>query len=104
MKRLILCASIFMLLALPGVTTSNAAVEWASPTTGVEANRDQVLRNRLKELKSVDKSALTVRQRREWRQEVRQVNSELGEPRGGGGIWISLGPLLVVILLIIILA
>lgn len=99
MNRQTLSISVIMLSFL--FASGNAKAESISePVESIDSN---TLMIRLNELKSINKTALTNHDRKELRQEVRQVRGQLKEPGAGGGIWISILPLLVVIALIIIL-
>jgi hypothetical protein len=59
------------------------------------------LLTRLDEIKTMDKSSLTSKEKRELRAEVRSINKNMHD--NYGGIYISVGGLLLIILLIIIL-
>jgi len=59
------------------------------------------LMDRLEEIEAIDKSNLTPAEKRKLRKEVRGIKKELKEL--SGGIYISAGALIVILLLIIIL-
>lgn len=61
----------------------------------------QALVLRLQEIKELDISTLNKTEKRELKSEVREINKEL--KRAGGGIYLSVGALLVVIILLILL-
>lgn len=61
----------------------------------------QVMLNRLKEIKAMDKSNMDRKEKKELRKEVRAINKGLRTT--GNGIYISLGAILIIILLIILL-
>lgn len=79
----------------------------ADGTTGTptEKTTDQAraeqMRNRLIEIKNMDKSNLTSVQKRELKKEVKEIRRD--NRRKGSGIYISLGALIIVVLLLIIL-
>ena len=70
-------------------------------TRTVELAEPNVLISRLDEIKAMDKSSLTSPEKRALRKEVREIKSEL--KRNSGGIYISVGALLIVIILLILL-
>jgi cytochrome c-type biogenesis protein CcmH/NrfG len=65
--------------------------------------RIEVLTNRLEEIKAIDRAGLTREDKRELRQEVKQIKGELETQRRGAGIYISGGAILVAIILLLIL-
>ena len=62
----------------------------------------EVLLARLEEINEMDMSDLTRAEKRELRNEVRQIDKTLYS-NGGGGVYLSLGALIVVLLLLILL-
>jgi hypothetical protein len=86
--------------AKPKVTTPTMAEP--SPVTPAEAARANELLLRLDEIKNSDKSELKASEKKELRNEVRSINSELKTI--GSGVYISgAGVILLVVLLIILL-
>ena len=64
----------------------------------------EVLIARLEEINEMDKSDLTRAEKRELRNEVRQIEKDLTLNSGNsGGVYLSVGALLIVILLLILL-
>jgi hypothetical protein len=61
----------------------------------------QVMLDRLKEIKAMDKSNMTRTEKRALRKEVRTISSAIRS--SGNGIYLSLGAILIIILLIILL-
>ena len=61
-----------------------------------------VLTNRVEEIKDMDKSKMTSKERRALRKEVREINTEV-RASNGGGVYIGVGTLLLIIILILIL-
>jgi hypothetical protein len=103
MKHLIFCLSIFILMSASITSMANVIPEPTAPGKPIPSVEVQVLIDRLKELKSVDRSNLTTREKKVLRKEIRSVTYQIDEPGSGGGLLISLAPLLVVITLIIII-
>ncbi len=97
---------IFMGLAMLIVMPSNlnaAAVSKKVTQTSVSAYEGintTILINRLEEIKAMNRSDMTTIEKRQLRQEVRAIRSNL---TGGGVIYISAGTLLLIILLLLIL-
>jgi hypothetical protein len=67
----------------------------------IDAAEAQKLINRLEEIKAMDKSKLTRAERHALKKEVRATKKRL---ESSGGIYISVGVLLVIILLLILFA
>ncbi len=61
----------------------------------------QVLLNRLDEINNIDKAPLSRTEKRELRKEVRTIKKELTE--SNGGIYLSVGAVIIIILLLILL-
>lgn len=91
---------IFLTLAIP--FTSDAFVEKTDPATEA-ANRAvvQKLENRLNEIKAMDHKSLSKSERKALRKEVREIKREVKAI--SGGIYISVGALILIILLLILL-
>jgi hypothetical protein len=82
------------------------AVETTQPVTTAttEGPEEQVkrLERRLEEIKAMDHKTLSSSEKRALRKEVRSIKKEMKEI--SGGVYISVGALLLIILLIILLA
>ncbi|WP_318543313.1 hypothetical protein [Marixanthotalea marina] len=61
----------------------------------------QIMLDRLEEIKAMDRSSLKREERKELREEVREIKSTLRAK--GGGLYISAGAIIIILLLIIIL-
>ncbi len=59
------------------------------------------LENRLSEIKAMDKSALNMKEKTALRKEVRSIGKTLNQDNGG--IYISVGALLIIILILILI-
>jgi hypothetical protein len=80
------------------IKTTNATTIKAKPNATDEA---KVLIDRLNQIKTTDKSNMTAGEKKELRQEVRSLKSEL---KGiGGGVYLSVGAILIIALLLILL-
>lgn len=66
------------------------------------AKRMEEMRERVEEIKSLDRSKLTKKERKALRQELREMNKEAKE-LGQRGIYISFGAIIIIILLLILI-
>jgi len=85
--------------------TSNAAF-YVAPTAAVaptctESEEAKTAVERLDKIKSMDKSSLSFSEKRSLRKEVRSTRHRLKEI--GGGVYISVGALIVIIIILVII-
>jgi len=102
----------FMLLLLVVTTFAEAAPnsndpirskkEVAAMTTTEKDARVAAIIKRVEEIKSMDKSNLSRTERKELKKELRSLNKE-ARVFGRGGIYLSLGAILIIILLLILI-
>ena len=95
---------VFMLLSF--VPTQLSAVTGTATTSvplnkPVESAEAEVLLNRLEEINAMDKSELNAPEKKELRKEVRSIKKELREI--GGGVYLSVGAVIIIILLLVLL-
>lgn len=94
----------FLLFGLPSYGSTLPVTLPLEVTNEIAANR---ITNRLEEIKAMDKSTLTAKEKRALRKEVKEMKRELspdgGSSGGGGGIYLSIGAIIIIILLLIIL-
>ncbi len=88
------------------VTPAFAGIE--NPLTPTEqtgnANHDQQLMNRLREIKDMDKSNLTSSEKKALRKELKQMKKEARADNGRrNGVYLSVGAIIIIILLLILL-
>jgi hypothetical protein len=62
----------------------------------------QTMLNRLEEIKEMDKSSLKSSEKKELRKEVREIKKNL-KAIGNGGVYLSVGAIIIIILLLILL-
>lgn len=97
MKTLIIRSLLILLLATGGYS--------ASATTPAEDPKTQQrmteLENRLREIKAMPLAELPKEERRALRKEVRSIKKEMAI---SGGVYISVGALLLILLLVLLLA
>lgn len=83
--------------ATPGITPVSVPA-----TVPVGSAEVEVLTARLTEIKEMDRSNMSSAEKKALRKEVRSIKSELRE-QAGGGVYLSVGALLIVVLLLILL-
>ncbi|MBP6184296.1 MAG: hypothetical protein KA479_05100 [Saprospiraceae bacterium] len=105
MKKFITaCAMALLVLATTATSMQGAVIAKESnvpspkPTPSPEA---QVIMSRLDVIKSMDKSEMSSLEKKELRNETRNLKKEL--KRANGGIYFSAGAIIVIIILLIIL-
>lgn len=99
LKKLI-PAVLMLFLAVPAFSTE--AVPTANtPTTETNA-RAEVLINRLEEIKAMDHRTMTRKEKRALRREVKSIEKEL-KKIDEGGVYISVGGIIIILLLLILL-
>jgi hypothetical protein len=84
--------------------TITPALATANPESGAISEpeaRATVLKSRLDEIKTIDKAELTREERKELRREVREIKKELAAV--SGGVYLSIGAILLIALLLILL-
>lgn len=100
-----------LLLAVPNymqaasndpVPTENAAETEVNETTELTVAEMEAMVARVYEIKDMKKSDLSKTERKELRNEVKEIRRELKEA-GNGGLYISTGAIIIILLLIIIL-
>ena|SRR5436309_1434922 len=75
----------------------------ASMTEAQKEERIQQIKQRVEEIKAMDKSHLSKIERKDLRDEVKNMNKEVKAVKGHGGIYISLGALIIILLLLVLL-
>ncbi|AWA30421.1 hypothetical protein HYN48_10150 [Flavobacterium magnum] len=102
-STLYLMMMLFTLAITPTVTYASTPVTTtltADPTNEMPA-RVKLLTDRLEEIKAMDKSDLSRAERKALRKEVRAIKSELRTTNGG--VYLSVGAIIIIILLLILL-
>jgi hypothetical protein len=102
MKKIILYsfAALLAFTFIPNeaqATTAPAKTELPADSAAMKVN----LENRLTEIKAMDKSALNHKEKSTLRKEVRSIEKNLND--NYGGVYISVGALIIIILLLIII-
>src|SRR3954471_14844263 len=90
----------FVLLTIVPVQVKAESVPVSTTATTAEAAQAEVLISRLNEIKAMDKSEMSFTQKRQLRKEVRSINESLNS---SGGIYLSVGAIIIIVLLLVIL-
>lgn len=69
--------------------------------TAEQAQRAQVMMNRLEEIKTMDKSTMTRVEKKALRKEVKTIKMAMSEL--SGGVYLSVGAIIIIVLLLILL-
>lgn len=91
---------LMLFLAVPGFS-NDARPANTTPVNETNA-RAEVLVNRLEEIKAMDHSSMTRKEKRALRKEVKSIEKELKQI-DEGGVYISVGGIIIILLLLILL-
>jgi hypothetical protein len=89
------------ILPVQARATSETPPILTAPAPSIAEARAVVLLDRLDEIKSMDKSAMGRIDKKDLRNEVRAIKSELKS--SGGGVYLSVGAIVIILLLLILL-
>jgi tRNA pseudouridine-54 N-methylase len=81
--------------------TINSHIKKEVVVTAAQAERTKVITARLYEIKAMDKSSMSATEKKALRKEVKAMKQEMRE--GNGGIYLSVGAVIIIILLLILL-
>lgn len=101
MKTINVLRSLLVMAILAIATPNVSAAPKAEPTTEQKAQL-QRLENRLEEIKAIDKKKLNKEEKQALRGEVKQIKKEMKAI--SGGVYLSVGAIILIALLIILLA
>lgn len=96
-----LLLAIFTLAIINPVSASDKKRKKTTELSEESAQRAKELNTRLVEIQEMDKSNLSTAERRALRTEVKEIKTELAEI--SGGVYLSLGAIIVILLLLILL-
>ncbi|MES2411719.1 MAG: hypothetical protein V4535_09785 [Bacteroidota bacterium] len=89
-------------LSVPAFATiTNPVTEAAVNNAATDKEKAEVMQNRLKEIKEMDRSGMSRAEKKELRKEVKEIKTSMKAL--SGGIYLSIGAILLIILLILIL-
>jgi hypothetical protein len=92
---------VFLLLVVTGSPAMASSVEPATQSIS-EVAKVATLKNRIEQIQEMDKSVLTNLEKKALRREVKSIDKELKQ-LAGGGIYISVGAIIIILLLIILI-
>jgi hypothetical protein len=104
-KKLILTCLLIIFMISPGFSASNVNPDRKripTPTETAGAIRAQELLNRLEEIKAMDVESMTKAEKKELRKEVKSIKKEMRKINDGG-VYISVGGIIIILLLLILL-
>jgi hypothetical protein len=94
--------SLLIIMLLAGATPSIASASASAPVHENGEAYATSLKNRLEEIKAMDKTELSRAEKKALRKEVRTIKKELAAI--SGGVYLSIGAIILIVLLIILLA
>ena len=102
MKKIALCVmAIFLSLTFLPLQSNASTTAEPSSLVGTKSAESKTLELRLTEIKATDMSKLKSSEKKNLRKEVRSINHKLREI--GGGVYLSVGALILIVILLIIL-
>ena len=102
MKKIVLCVmTTFLSLTFLPLQSNASTTEEPSSLVGTKPAESKTLELRLTEIKATDMSKLKASEKKNMRKEVRSINHKLREL--GGGVYLSAGALILIVILLIIL-
>ncbi|MHA4893361.1 hypothetical protein ACXZ1K_01315 [Pedobacter sp. PWIIR3] len=103
MKRLIYSLVLIFTLAISANTVSAAETKDKAKTemTAEQQVQLQLIKNRVEEIKAMDKSNLTKAERKELRNELKEMKKQARAM--SGGVYLSVGAIIIIILLLILI-
>ncbi len=103
MKKFLVSVLSICMISFCGLTEVRATNTNNSPAVPAEAPipaEIQTMINRVYEIKEMDRSSLTMTERKELKQELRAIKSEM---KAVNGVYLSIGAILIIVLLLILL-
>jgi len=103
--NLIALAFLFVLntsTASASIITDKPPKERINELTEEQKARMEAIKKRVAEIKAMDRSTLTKAERKDIRQELKQMNKE-AKAAEGKGVFLSIGAIIIIVLLLILL-
>jgi hypothetical protein len=100
-NKILRIASFVMLLAIALPASSAMMATEIPKTSATENTRVEVLTKRLEDIKGMDKSDMTRMEKKNLRNEVKDIKKEMKAI--SGGVYLSVGAIIIIILLLILL-
>jgi hypothetical protein len=105
MKKIAICllTACLSLTLLPtqAIAEKPADTKTVTTTYSADAERVKALELRLNEIKAMDKSKMKASEKKKLRKEVKSINRDIHDI--GGGVYISAGAIIVVLILLLVL-
>jgi hypothetical protein len=101
MKKLIYSFALIFMLGLGMNTVSAATTKDKVEMTMEQKAQLEKITNRVEEIKAMDKSHMSKAERKELRKELREMKKEARAM--GGGVYLSVGAIIIIILLLILI-
>jgi len=101
MKKLIYSFALIFMLGLSVNTVSAATTKDKVEMTAEQKVKLDRIVNRVEEIKAMDKSNLSKSERKELRKELREMKKQARAM--GGGVYLSVGAIIIIILLLILI-
>ncbi|WP_416866195.1 MAG: hypothetical protein ACMVP2_00050 [Imperialibacter sp.] len=99
--RLTLTTLLLLFILFPGSVSASNVIAPAPAPTAAETAEANALLARLTEIDALDKAGMSSAEKKELRKEVKATKSRLRDI--GGGVYVSVGALIIILLLLIIL-
>lgn len=101
MKKLIYSFALIFMLGLSANTVSAATSKDKVEMTVEQKAQLEVITNRVEEIKAMDKSHMSKSERKELRKELKEMKQQARAM--GGGVYLSVGAIIIIILLLILI-
>ena len=104
MKNLLKSTVLVLLISFTLGATANAFSATPGRITDLERTSEEASRlfNRLEEIKTMDATNMSRKEKRELKREVKAINNKL-ETKDSGGLYISVGAAILIVLLLILI-
>ncbi|MDB5019832.1 MAG: hypothetical protein JWQ28_959 [Pedobacter sp.] len=104
MKKLIYSLAIVLMLSISANTVQAASAIDKAKTEMTAAQRVEFekITNRVEEIRHMDKSHLSRAEKKELRNELKEMKNH-ARALGGGGVYLSVGAIIIIILLLILI-
>jgi glutamate mutase epsilon subunit len=97
----VITAMMLLSITTTQVSASHEMNTVALANEKIESAEAKAMMSRLEEIKAMDKSNMTSKEKRELRKEVRSIKKNMADL--GGGVYLSVGAIIIIILLLILL-
>jgi predicted PurR-regulated permease PerM len=104
MKKLIYSLAIVLMLSISAntVKAANSIEKAKTEMTAEQRAQFEKITNRVEEIRHMDKSQLTRTQKKELRNELKEMKNQ-ARALGGGGVYLSVGAIIIIILILILI-